>query len=60
MELIHTEFNLNYFKMDLITQFDNHIYQFGNILMYSTKFGELAHKEQIKDGWRRSNKIDSP
>jgi len=24
--------------------------------MYSTKIGELAHKEQIKDGYRRSNK----
>jgi len=27
--------------------------------MYSTDFGELAHKEQIKDGWRRSNKSDA-
>ena len=26
--------------------------------MYSTEYGELAHKEQIKDRWRRSNKID--
>ena len=26
--------------------------------MYSTEFGELAHKEQIKEGWRRSNKND--
>jgi len=26
--------------------------------MYSTEFGEVAHKEQIKDGWRRSNKND--
>jgi len=27
--------------------------------MYSTEFGELAHKEQIKDGCRRSNKNDA-
>ena len=27
--------------------------------MYSTEYGELAHKEQIKDRWRRSNKIDA-
>ena len=27
--------------------------------MYSTEFGELAHKDQIKDGWRRSNKNDA-
>jgi len=24
--------------------------------MYSTEIGQLAHKEQIKDGYRRSNK----
>ena len=24
--------------------------------MYSTEMGELAHKEQIKEGYRRSNK----
>jgi len=27
--------------------------------MYSTEFAELAHKEQVKDGWRRSNKNDA-
>ena len=27
--------------------------------MYSTGYGERAHKEQIKDGSRRSNKIDT-
>jgi len=27
--------------------------------MYSTEFGELAPKEQIKDGWRRLNKNDA-
>ena len=26
--------------------------------MYSMEYGELAHKEQIKDPWRRSNKND--
>ena len=26
--------------------------------MYFTEFGELPHKEQIKDGWRRLNKND--
>ena len=35
-----------------------HIRQFGNIPMYSMEYGELAHKEQIKDLWRRSNKND--
>ena len=45
--------------MNLIIHFREHIYQFGNIPMYSTEFGEHAHKEQIKDGYRRSNKIDA-
>ena len=27
--------------------------------MYSTEFNELAHKTQIKDGWRQSNKNDA-
>ena len=58
-ELIYAESNFNFVKMHLISHFRDHIYQFGNIPMYSTEYGELAHKEQIKDGWRRSNKIDA-
>jgi len=27
--------------------------------MYSIEIGELAHKTQIKDGWRQSNKNDA-
>jgi len=57
MELIHSESNFNFVKMHLISHFHDHIYMFGNIPMYSTDNGELAHKEQIKDEWRRSNKI---
>ena len=30
--------------------------RFGSVPMYSTDIGELAHKEQIKEGYRRSNK----
>jgi hypothetical protein len=59
MELIHAESHFNFIKMHLLCHFRDHIYQFGNIPMYSTEFGELAHKEQIKDGWRRSNKNDA-
>ena len=59
MELIHAESHFNFIKMHLLSHFRDHIYQFGNIPMYSTEFGELAHKEQIKDGWRRSNKNDA-
>ena len=59
MELIYVESNFNFLKMHLITHFRYHIYQFGNILMYLTEFGELAYKQQIKDGWRHYNKIDA-
>ena len=59
MELIYAESNLNFVKMHLISHFRDHIYQFGNIPMYSTEYVELAHKEQIKDGWRGSNKMDA-
>jgi len=59
MELIHSESNFNFVKMHLISHFRDHIYMFGDIPMYSTEYGELAHKAQIKDGWRRSNKIDA-
>jgi len=58
MELIHSESNFNFVKINLISHFRYDIYMFGNIPLYSTKYGELAHKEQIKDGWRRSHKID--
>ena len=44
--------------MHLLIHFGDHVRQFGNIPMYSTEYGELAHKEQIKDPWRRSNKND--
>ena len=59
LDLIHAESNFNFIKMHLISHFRDHIQQFGNIPMNSTEFGELAHKEQSKDGWRRSNKIDA-
>jgi len=59
MDLIHRESHFNFIKIHLPSDFSYHIRRFGNIPMYSTEFGELAHKEQIKDGWRRSNKNDT-
>ena len=44
--------------MHPLIHFGDHIRQFGNIPMYSTEYRELAHKEQIKDPWRLSNKND--
>ena len=51
MDLIHSESYFNFIKTYLPRHFSDHIHQFGNILMYSSEFGALAHKEQIKDGW---------
>jgi len=58
MDMIHKESHFNFVQMHLLSHFSDHIRQFGNIPMYSTEFRELAHKEQIQDGWRRSNKND--
>ena len=58
MDLIQSESHFNCIKMYLLIHFGDHIGQFGNIPMYSTEYGELAHKEPIKDPWRRSNKND--
>lgn len=59
MDMIQGESHFNFVKMHLISHFCDHIRQFGNIPMYSTEIGELAHKTQIKDGWRQSNKNDA-
>ena len=56
--LIHSESHFNFINMHLLIHFGHHIHQFGNIPMYSTKYGELADKEQIKGPWRRSTKND--
>jgi len=52
MDLIHPELHFNFVKIHLLSHFSDHIRQFGNIRMYSTEFGELAHNEQIKARWR--------
>ena len=49
MDLIQSESHFNFFKMHLLSHFRDHIRQFGNIPMYFTEYGELAHEDQIKD-----------
>ena len=56
LDLINRESHLNFIKIHLLSHFSYHICQFGNIPMYSTEFGDVIHKEQIKDRWRRWNK----
>jgi len=58
IHLIHCELHFNFIKIYLLSHFSAHIRQVGNTPMDSTEFGELAPKEQMKDGWRRSNKND--
>jgi len=55
-DLIRGENHFNFIKMHYLTHFASHVRHFGSISMYSTEIGELAHKDQIKDGYRRSNK----
>ena len=59
MEMTHAESNLHFLQMHLISHFRHHVYQFGNIPMYSTEYWELAHKEEINTVWRHSNRIDA-
>jgi len=56
LDLVCGESHFNFIKMHLLSYFYDHICQFGNILIYSTVIGELAHKTQIQDGWYQSNK----
>jgi len=58
MHMIPRESHFNFHKMHLLSHCSDHIRQFGNIPIYSTEFGELAHTEQIKDGCRRFNMND--
>jgi len=51
IDMIHGETHCNFIKMHPLSHFCDHIRQFGNLPMYSTEIGELAHKTQIKDGW---------
>jgi len=58
-DFIRRENPFNFIKMHYLNHFASHIRRFGSISMYSTEIGELAHKDQIKDGYRRSNKNEA-
>jgi len=59
IDMIYGESHFNFIKMHLLSHFCDHIHWFGNIPMYSTEIGGLAHKTQIKEGWRQSNTNDA-
>ena len=58
-ELIHRENHFNFIKMHYLNHYVQDVRRFGCIPMYSTDISEPAHEEQIKEGYRRSNKSDS-
>jgi len=58
-DLIRRENHFNFIKMRYLIQFASHVQHFGSISMYSTKIGNLAYKDEIKDGYLRSNKNEA-
>src|SRR5205807_2037502 len=57
--LIQRSNHFNFIKMHYLSHFASHVRRFGSISMDSTEIGKLAHKDQIKDGYRRSNKNEA-
>jgi len=58
-DLTRRENQFNFIKMNYMSHFASHVRYFGSISMYSTEIGKLVHKEQINDGYRRSNKNEA-
>jgi hypothetical protein len=58
-EIHRSKSHFNFIKLHLLVHYCSHVRKFGNIPMYSTDVGELAHKVQIKEGYRHSNKNDA-
>jgi len=59
VDLIRHENHFNFIKMHYLSHLASHVRHFGSISIYSTEIDELAHKEQIKDVYRRSNKNEA-
>jgi len=57
--LIRQENHFNFIKMHYLSHDSSHVRRFGSIPMYTTEIGQLAHKEQSKEGYCRSNKNDA-
>jgi hypothetical protein len=53
---LEEESSFNFPKLHLMIYFRWCIEQFGGLQQWSTEVGEAAHKTQIKDGYRASNK----
>src|SRR5947207_7312256 len=51
--------DFNFIKMHLMLYYHESIEEFETIRAFSTKVGEAAHVEQMKEGWYKSNHIDA-
>lgn len=58
-EILRNKSHFNFIKLHLLVHYCSHVRKFGNVPMYSTDVGELAHKVQIKEGYRHSNKNEA-
>jgi len=58
-DLISPENHFNFIKMHYLPRFASNVRRFGSISMYSTEIRELGHTDQIKAGYRKSNKNDT-
>jgi len=54
-DLIRQETHFNFLKMDYLSHVFSLVRCFQSISMYSTEICELAYKDQIKEGYGRSN-----
>ena len=55
-EVGNKEAHFHFIKMHLISHFEKHVEDYGGIQMFSTEATETAHRQYIKDGYRRSNR----
>ena len=51
--------DFNFIKMHLMLHYHESIEEFGTVRAFSTKVGEAAYVEQMKEGWYKSNHIDA-
>jgi len=58
-DLKRLENHFNFIQMHYLSHFSYHVQRLGSISMYSTEIGKPAHKDQIKEGYRRSNKNEA-
>ena len=51
--------DFNFIKMHLMLHYHESIEEFGIVGAFLTEVGEVAHVEQMKEGWYKSNHIDA-